>query len=119
MTLSVMRWATRFCGVLQRGCDRLWARSSKACQFVIVFEGLIPEPTGTLTQAVAEHYATWMLTPPAAVALTNGGGAGNAYINNANKASVSFSVSLGSGSSSSDSVAQRTNTSRSTPRSRP
>ena len=57
----------RFCGVLQRGCDRLWARSSKACQFVIVFEGLLPDATGTLTQAVADHYAMWMLNPPAAV----------------------------------------------------
>lgn len=57
----------RFCGVLQRGCDRLWARSSKACQFAIVFEGLIPEATGGLTQAVAEHYAVWMLNPPVAV----------------------------------------------------
>src|SRR5262249_3886796 len=27
----------RFCGVLQRGCDRLWARDSKACQFAFVF----------------------------------------------------------------------------------
>src|SRR4051812_48746383 len=49
----------RFCGVLQRGCDRLWARDCKARRYVIVFEGLLPEPTGTLTQAVADHYAMW------------------------------------------------------------
>jgi hypothetical protein len=57
----------RFCGVLQRGCDRLWARDSKACQFVFVFEGLLPEPTGGLTQAVADHFTQWMLNPPVAV----------------------------------------------------
>lgn len=57
----------RFCGVLQRGCDRLWARDLKASQFVIVFEGLLPDPTSELTQAAADHFATWMLNPPAAV----------------------------------------------------
>jgi hypothetical protein len=57
----------RLCGVLQRGCDRLWGRNWKACQFAIVFEGLLPEPTGTLTQAVGDHFALWMLNPPAAV----------------------------------------------------
>jgi hypothetical protein len=57
----------RFCGVLQRGTDRLWGRDLKACQFVIVFEGLLPDPTGELTRAAADHFATWMLNPPAAV----------------------------------------------------
>jgi hypothetical protein len=57
----------RFCGVLQRGNDRLWARNCKACQFVFVFEGLLPEPTGGLTQAVAEHFTQWMLNPPVVV----------------------------------------------------
>jgi hypothetical protein len=57
----------RFCGVLQRGCDRLWGRNCKACQFVFVFEGLLPDATGTLTQAVAEHFTQWLLNPPAAV----------------------------------------------------
>jgi hypothetical protein len=41
---------------------------------------------------------------PAAVALTNGGGAGSVFINNANKASVNYSVTLGSGSLSTDSI---------------
>jgi hypothetical protein len=54
----------RFCGVLQRGCDRLWARGHKACHFVFVFEGRLAEPTGRLTRAVAEHLAEWMLNPP-------------------------------------------------------
>src|ERR1700722_19301742 len=39
----------RFCGFLQRGCDRLWARMQKACKFVFVFESLLEEPTGKLT----------------------------------------------------------------------
>lgn len=57
----------RFCGVLQKGCDRLWARDCKASQFVIVFEGLLPDPSGELTRSAAEHFATWMLNPPAIV----------------------------------------------------
>lgn len=57
----------RFCGVLQKGCDRLWGRNLKACQFVIVFEGPLPEPTGTLTQSAASHFAMWMLNPPVAL----------------------------------------------------
>jgi hypothetical protein len=63
----------RFCGVLQRGCDRLWARNWKACQFVFVFEELLPEPTGTLTKAVADHFTLWMLNPPAAVLVSENG----------------------------------------------
>lgn len=57
----------RFCGVLQRGCDRLWARDMKASQFVFIFDEPLPEPTGELTPRVAEHFAIWMLNPPAAV----------------------------------------------------
>ena len=57
----------RFCGVLQRGCDRIWAQHSKACHFVFVFEELLPDPTGRLTQAVSEHFSQWMLNPPVVV----------------------------------------------------
>ncbi len=57
----------RFCGVLQRGCDRLWARNLKARQFVFVFEEPLVEPTGTLTRVVAGHFAEWLLNPPVAV----------------------------------------------------
>jgi hypothetical protein len=64
----------RFCGVLQRGCDRLWARDRKACQFVFVFEGLLPEPTGALTQTLAGHFAEWLLKPPVAVFAATGAG---------------------------------------------
>jgi hypothetical protein len=57
----------RFCGVLQRGCDRLWERGRKACQFIFVFDELLPEPTGHLTQAFAQHMAGWLLRPPVVV----------------------------------------------------
>jgi hypothetical protein len=57
----------RFCGVLQRGCDRLWARDRKACQFVFVFGGLLPGTTAELTEQVAQHFVLWMLNPPVAV----------------------------------------------------
>jgi hypothetical protein len=57
----------RFCGVLQRGCDRLWARQQKARQFAFVFDEPLPEPTGRLTGAVAQHFLEWLLNPPAVV----------------------------------------------------
>jgi hypothetical protein len=57
----------RFCGVLQRGCDRLHTREKKACQFVLVFEGLLPGEHGELTQGVADHFVQWMLNPPVAL----------------------------------------------------
>jgi hypothetical protein len=57
----------RFCGVLQRGCDRVWARGEKARHFVFVFDGPLAEPAGELTRAVAENLALWMLNPPVAV----------------------------------------------------
>jgi hypothetical protein len=63
----------RFCGILQRGCDRLWARDSKACQFVFVFGGLLPGTTATLTERVADHFVQWMLNPPVAVFACEGG----------------------------------------------
>src|SRR5262245_8070095 len=63
----------RFCRVPQRGADRVWARDAKACQLVFVVEGLLPRATGTLTQAVAEHLALWLLNPPVAVFNAPGG----------------------------------------------
>jgi len=57
----------RFCGVMQSACDVLWAREKKAKQFAIVFEGQLPEQTGTLTTRIAGHLAEWMLNPPVAV----------------------------------------------------
>jgi hypothetical protein len=63
----------RFCGVLQRGCDRLWARGLKACQFAFVFEAPLPEPTGQLTAAIAEHFVQWLLNPPVVVLVSGDG----------------------------------------------
>ncbi len=63
----------RFCGVVQRGCDRIWARGEKARQFVFVFDGLLAEPTGELTRAIAEHFTLWMLNPPVAVLVSADG----------------------------------------------
>jgi hypothetical protein len=57
----------RFCGVLQRGCDRVWARGTKAVQFVVVFEEPLPREGGALTAAVAAHFVDWLLNPPVVV----------------------------------------------------
>lgn len=61
----------RFCGVMQRGCFRLWAQQKKACQFIYLFEGLLPESSdreaGSLTRGIAEHMVEWLMNPPVAV----------------------------------------------------
>jgi len=61
----------RFCGVLQRGCNRLWEQQKKACQFVFLFEGLMPAAQAAepelLTEKIADHMVEWMLNPPVAV----------------------------------------------------
>ncbi len=57
----------RFCGVLQRGCDRLWPAGQKAAQFVFVFDGVFPDTSPELIQSVSDHFVMWMLNPPAVV----------------------------------------------------
>src|SRR5262245_47404942 len=57
----------RFCNVLQRGCDRLWPVGKKACHFVFLFDGALPEATEELIPQVSEHFVEWMLNPPAVV----------------------------------------------------
>ncbi len=54
----------RFSGVLQRGCDRLWAKQKKPCQIVFLFDELLEQDNGRLTQRVAEHFIQWMTRPP-------------------------------------------------------
>jgi hypothetical protein len=61
----------RFCGVLQRGCDRLWPVGKKACQFVFLFDGVLPGTTEELIPVVAEHFVLWMLNPPVVVFTIN------------------------------------------------
>jgi hypothetical protein len=63
----------RFCGVLQRGCDRLWARQWKACQFAFVFEGPFPGAADDLIRAMADHFVEWLLNPPVVVFTRTGG----------------------------------------------
>lgn len=53
----------RFCGALQRGCDRLWGLTRKACQFVFVIDHPFSDAPPELTTRVAEHLAQWMTNP--------------------------------------------------------
>jgi hypothetical protein len=67
----------RLCGVVQRGCDRLWPVGKKAGQFVVVFEGPLPAAPAELIPRVADHFVEWMLNPPVAVFTGEGiGGTG-------------------------------------------
>ncbi len=54
----------RFCGAVQRGCDRLWGLKKKACQFVIIIDKHFPDAPPQLTHRVAEHLVQWMANPP-------------------------------------------------------
>ncbi|MEQ9409540.1 MAG: hypothetical protein RIK87_17525 [Fuerstiella sp.] len=54
----------RFCGALQRGCDRLWGLQKKACHFVFLTDDAFPEAERELTVRVAEHLVQWMTSPP-------------------------------------------------------
>src|SRR5436309_786989 len=64
----------RLCGVVQRGCDRLWPAGKKACQFAFLFEGPLPGAPAELIPRVADHFVEWMLNPPVAVFATEGAG---------------------------------------------
>jgi hypothetical protein len=63
----------RLSGVLQRGCDRLWARQKKPCQIVFVADGPFPQAPPELTQQVAAHFVEWMVNPPVAFFLCRDG----------------------------------------------
>ena len=63
----------RLCGVVQRGCDRLWPVGKKACQFVVLFEGPLPGAPADLIPRVADHFVEWMLNPPVAIFASEGG----------------------------------------------
>jgi hypothetical protein len=64
----------RFCGILQRGCDRLWPVGKRAGQFAVLFQGPLPGATEELLPRVAEHFAEWMLNPPVVVLTCEGVG---------------------------------------------
>ena len=63
----------RLCGVLQRGCDRLWPRLKKPCQIAFVLESPLAEGPEGLTRRVAEHMVDWMAKPPLAFFLSADG----------------------------------------------
>ncbi len=54
----------RFCGALQRGCDRLWGINKKACQFVFLIDRAFPDAPRELTDRVSDHLVQWMANPP-------------------------------------------------------
>ena len=63
----------RFAGVLQLGCDRLWARQQKPFQIVFVTDAPFVEAPSELTRRVADHFVAWM-TSPAVVFFTSRAG---------------------------------------------
>jgi hypothetical protein len=63
----------RLAGVLQRGCDRLWARQKKPCQIVFVADGPFQDAPAELTPQVAAHFVEWMVNPPVAFFLCREG----------------------------------------------
>ncbi len=54
----------RIAGVLQRGCDRLFARNMKADHFVLIADRHFPDASEALTGQLAEHFTSWMINPP-------------------------------------------------------
>lgn len=62
-----------FCGVLQRGCDRLWGLRKKARQFVFLTDSEFPHAGPELTGRIADHLAQWMTSPPVAFFSANSG----------------------------------------------
>jgi hypothetical protein len=63
----------RLSGVLQRGCDRLWGRQMKPCQIVFVADAPFADAPPELSQAVADHFVQWMVSPPVAFFVSQGG----------------------------------------------
>jgi len=63
----------RFCGALQRGCDRLWGLQKKACQFVFLTDQIFPDAPPALTDRIAEHLVQWMTNPPVIFFFANAG----------------------------------------------
>jgi len=63
----------RFCGALQRGCDRLWGLHMKACQFVFLTDRRFPHAPPELTDRIADHLVQWMTNPPVAFFVAGAG----------------------------------------------
>lgn len=62
----------RLAGVLQRGCDRLYAKQMKAEQFLLAADGDFPDADPRVTNALAEHFVQWMINPPVVYLRTAG-----------------------------------------------
>lgn len=56
----------RMAGVLQRGCDRLWGQKRKPCHIVFVADQPLGGHGQDLTFRLADHFVTWMSSPPVA-----------------------------------------------------
>ena len=54
----------RLSGAMQRGCDRLWARDAKAARIVLIADDDLPDSGDDLLSRLAEHFHTWMTSPP-------------------------------------------------------
>lgn len=54
----------RLCSILQRGCDRLWAQSLKAEEFVFALNDEFQQAAPDLTRRTADHLNQWMSNPP-------------------------------------------------------
>ena len=66
-------WRHRFCGALQRGCDRLWGLRKKAFQFIFLTDSVFPDAPCELTERIADHLAQWMTNPPVVFFSSDGG----------------------------------------------
>ncbi len=54
----------RIAGILQRGCDRLYAREMKAHHFILVADGPCVGAADGVTKRFAENLVDWMMNPP-------------------------------------------------------
>jgi hypothetical protein len=54
----------RLSGAMQRGCNRLWARKSKAMLIVVIADDHLTDSDPSLLSNLAEHLHTWMTRPP-------------------------------------------------------
>ncbi len=57
-------------GVLQRGCDRLFARNMRAEHFELIAARHFPDAAEGLTEQLADHFVQWMINPPVTFLLT-------------------------------------------------
>ncbi|MCA9057286.1 MAG: hypothetical protein KDA85_02255 [Planctomycetaceae bacterium] len=54
----------RYCGVLQRGSDRIWGRQQKASNVLLIADAPFPSAFPEVTQRVAQNLVDWVSRPP-------------------------------------------------------